>query len=124
MWLTSLSSETSYPNRKGEVVKVDLRVSLKIGDSLAIDTATLWLDNKGIPVLIRFPELSFRAGSEEILLLDNFVKDMDHKNAELSWSIDGMPVALVIGGVSVNRLDKSKGIIDNPPRLTFRSLNQ
>ena len=111
------------PKSKGEVVKVDLRVSLKIGDSLAIDTATLWLDNKGIPVLIRFPELSFRAGSEEILLLDNFVKDMDHKNAELSWSIDGMPTALVIGGVSANRLDKSKGIIDNPPRLTFRSLN-
>ena len=111
------------PKSKGEVVKVDLRVSLKIGDSLAIDTATLWLDNKGIPVLIRFPQLKFRSGSEEILLLDNFVKDMDHKNAELGWTIEGMPVALVIGGVSINRLDKSKGIIDNPPRLTFRSLN-
>jgi len=111
------------PKSKGEVVKVDLRVSLKIGDSLAIDTATLWLDNKGIPVLIRFPQLKFRSGSEEILLLDNFVKDMDHKNAELSWTIEGMPAALVIGGISINRLDKSKGIIDNPPRLTFRSLN-
>ena len=111
------------PKSKGEVVKVDLRVSLKIGDSLAIDTATLWLNNKGIPVLIRFPQLKFRSGSEEILLLDNFVKDIDHKNAELSWTIEGMPVALVIGGVSINRLDKSKGIVDNPPRLTFRSLN-
>ena len=111
------------PRSKGEVIKVDLRVSLKVGDSLAIDTATVWLDNKGIPVLIRFPEVRFRAGSEEILLLDNFVKDRDHKNAELRWAIEGMPTALVVGGVSVNRLDRTKGTIDNPPRLTFRSLN-
>ena len=111
------------PKTREDEVKVALRLSLKIGESLAVDSTVIYVVNQDVPIIKALPELRFRTGAEGIILLDNYVQDEDNKNAELKWEVGQLPVDLKVSGVSLDKVDRSKGIVDNPPRLAFRTGN-
>ena len=111
------------PKTREDEIKVALRLSLKVGDSLAVDSTVIYVVNQDVPIIKVFPELRFRTGAEGIILLDNYVQDEDNKNAELRWEVEQLPVELKVAGVSLDKVDRSKGIVDNPPRLAFRTGN-
>ena len=111
------------PKTREDEIKVALRLSLKVGDSLAVDSTIIYVVNQDVPIIKAFPELRFRTGAEGIILLDNYVQDEDNKNAELRWEVEQLPVELKVAGVSLDKVDRSKGIVDNPPRLAFRTGN-
>ena len=111
------------PKTREDEIKVALRLSLKVGDSLAVDSTVIYVVNQDVPIIKAFPELRFRTGAEGIILLDNYVQDEDNKNAELRWEVEQLPVELKVAGVSLDKVDRSKGIVDNPPRLAFRTGN-
>jgi len=111
------------PKTREDEIKVALRLSLKVGDSLAVDSTIIYVVNQDVPIIKAFPELRFRIGAEGIILLDNYVQDEDNKNAELRWEVEQLPVELKVAGVSLDKVDRSKGIVDNPPRLAFRTGN-
>ena len=111
------------PKTREDEIKVALRLSLKVGESLAVDSTVIYVVNQDVPIIKAFPELRFRTGAEGIILLDNYVQDEDNKNAELRWEVEQLPVELKVAGVSLDKVDRSKGIVDNPPRLAFRTGN-
>ena len=111
------------PKTREDEIKVTLRLSLKIGESLAVDSTVIYVVNQDVPIIKALPELRFRVGAEGIILLDNYVQDEDNKNAELKWEVGQLPVELKVSGVSLDKVDRSKGIVDNPPRLAFRTNN-
>ena len=111
------------PKTREDEIKVALRLSLKVGESLAVDSTVIYVINQDVPIIKALPELRFRTGAEGIILLDNYVQDKDNKNAELKWEIGQLPVELKVSGVSLDKVDRSKGIVDNPPRLAFRTGN-
>lgn len=111
------------PQTREDEVKVALRLSLKVGESLAVDSTVIYVVNQDVPIIKALPELRFRTGAEGIILLDNYVQDEDNKNAELKWEVGQLPVELKVSGVSLGKVDRSKGIVDNPPRLAFRTGN-
>ena len=108
------------PKTKNDTAKVTLRVSLEVGNSLAVDSAVISIVNPNTPIIQRLTEVRFRADSEESILLDGFVQDRDHDKAGLRWTIEGIPDELDIEGIDIDEQDLTKGIVRNEHRLTFR----